>query len=779
MKLFAELKRRNVFRAAMAYLVASWLVMEAADVLVPVLGLPSWTSRLILLLLVLCFVPTLILSWAYEVTPDGLERESEMDAKSARTKTSNRLDLITIVMVLMAVGLFSIDRLFIQKSPDRTDDSLQPAGPDKIDPLISDQLLQVHRLRDKGDYQSAFALATKLAHLLPASVSEEELWGGFSWSTDIDSEPTGAVVYRQSVDSAGDAWEELGTTPLTKVRFAVGEGYRLRFELDGHRTVELLDRALVGVSFRGVAPINPVKLEPVDLLPESMVRVPGFTRDLVEHSYFYMDRFEVTNKDYEEFIRAGGYKQRKYWKHPFLKDGREIAWAEAMSAFVDESGRPGPASWSGGTFPNEKADYPVGGVSWYEAAAYGEFVGKQLPTAAHHAQARRFERENGWHAASRSNLSGTAPRPVGTNNAMNTTGVYDLVGNVREWCWNETDNQTRCTGGGAWTDAFFHSGWIIPKSPWDRDPTLGFRLVKTFDTEERLARLKERVEPPFRRDYRDENPASAADVEVYKRFYAYDPIPLNAEVVRSKHFEHWTRNRVEFDLPYGERGGAILYVPNGFDPPFSPVIYWGGSGILNTRSEEDEWYLHYFDFLVRSGRIVALPIFKGTYDRDVPESDPSMVKGSIAFRDTRVRWVQELSRTIDYLESRDDIESDSIDYLGHSWGSALAPIVLAVEDRINAAVLHVGGLWVYGKEEPEAEPFNFVNLVHTPTLMLNGRYDIVFPFESSQLPMFALLGTPTEHKRHHVVPASHRVPREVYVREILDWFDRYDGLAFD
>jgi len=156
-----------------------------------------------------------------------------------------------------------------------------------------------------------------------------------------------------------------------------------------------------------------------------------------------------------------------------------------------------------------------------------------------------------------------------------------------------------------------------------------------------------------------------------------------------------------------------------------------------------------------------------------------MVEGSIAFRDTRVRWVQELSRTIDYLESRDDIESDSIDYLGHSWGSGIAPIVLAVEDRINAAVLHVGGLWVYGKEEPEAEPFNFVSLVHTPTLMLNGRYDIVFPYESSQLPMFELLGTPTEHKRHHVVPASHRVPKEVYVREILDWFDRYDGLAFD
>jgi DNA-binding winged helix-turn-helix (wHTH) protein/dienelactone hydrolase len=642
------------------------------------------------------------------------------------------------------------------------------------------QLLEIDRLQDRGEFGSAFALASEVEPLLAEDAISDEVWDSFSWSSDIETDPTGAPVYRQSVDAAPDEWEDLGITPLTTVRFAQGAGYRLRLELRGHRTVELLQTAIRGIPFIGLDPVKPIRLDPVDALPEEMVRIPGFTRDQVDYADYFMDRFEVTNRDYDQFVAAGGYEMPEYWTHDFEREGKAITWDEAVNHFVDRTGRPGPSTWSGGAYPTGQGDYPVSGVSWYEAAAYARFVNKELPTSIHHRNARRFYRSDSWLIAPRSNLGGDGPRPVGENRAMTTMGVYDLAGNVREWCWNEAGKDARVTIGGAWTDAPFHVGWIIPRSPWDRDSTHGFRLVRSFDDDEKLATLRGPREPRDRRDYRKEEPASDPELMIYRRLYAYDSLPLNAEVVAADEFEHWTREQVAFDLPYGERGGALLYIPNNVDPPFEAVIFWGGSGILSKQSVDEE-SLGHVSFLVRSGRAVARPIFKGAYERDDPDfgtthaSLRAQSEGT-KFRDYQIKWVQDLSRTIDYLETREDFKTDTLGYYGHSWGGAAAPIVLAVEERIDAAVLNVGGLNDRNRFLPEADPLNYLTGVRSPVLMLNGEYDIVFPLETSQIPMFELLGTDPKHKKHYVTPSSHVVPHDVLIRETLDWFDRYlDG----
>ena len=77
---------------------------------------------------------------------------------------------------------------------------------------------------------------------------------------------------------------------------------------------------------------------------------------------------------------------------------------------------------------------------------------------------------------------------------------------------------------------------------------------------------------------------------------------------------------------------------------------------------------------------------------------------------------------------------------------------------------------------PEADPFNFVPRIKTPMLLLGGEYDFVFPLDTSQRPLFTLLGTPSEHKRHVVFEnAGHVPPRIEVIRETLDWLDRYLG----
>ena len=112
MSFFAELKRRNVIRVGVAYMVASWLLLQIVDVLVPILDLPGWVGKLVFLILVIGVIPVLIFSWAYEMTPEGLKPESEISHDQSTTlETARKLDRVTIFLVLVVIGVVVIDRL--------------------------------------------------------------------------------------------------------------------------------------------------------------------------------------------------------------------------------------------------------------------------------------------------------------------------------------------------------------------------------------------------------------------------------------------------------------------------------------------------------------------------------------------------------------------------------------------------------------------------------------------------------------------------------------------
>jgi eukaryotic-like serine/threonine-protein kinase len=101
-------------------------------------------------------------------------------------------------------------------------------------------------------------------------------------------------------------------------------------------------------------------------------------------------------------------------------------------------------------------------------------------------------------------------------------------------------------------------------------------------------------------------------------------------------------------------------------------------------------------------------------------------------------------------------------------------IFIAQEPRIRAAVLSQGGLSPERKP-PEIDELNFATRVRIPTLMLNGRYDLLYPPETDQLPMFRLLGTPERHKRYVSFDAGHVLLQQQDMKETLEWFDRYLG----
>ena len=136
--------------------------------------------------------------------------------------------------------------------------------------------------------------------------------------------------------------------------------------------------------------------------------------------------------------------------------------------------------------------------------------------------------------------------------------------------------------------------------------------------------------------------------------------------------------------------------------------------------------------------------------------------------------MRDFRRAVDYVASRPDLDSTRIGFMGYSWGGRLGPLLVALEPRVKTAVLYVAGLKLQ-RSLPEVDPFNYAPRVRVPVLMANGRYDFFFPIETSQIPLYRLLGTPPDRKRHVVYDGSHFVPRAMLVPEVVDWLDRWLG----
>jgi len=490
----------------------------------------------------------------------------------------------------------------------------------------------------------------------------------------------------------------------------------------------------------------------------------------VQLSDYLIDKYEVTNKEFMQFVYSGGYEKGEYWKNAFVKDRRILSWEEAMAEFEDKTGRPGPATWEVGEYPDGQDDYPVTGVSWYEAAAYAEFAGKSLPTIFHWNRAAKTNASS--FIIPLSNFDERGPAPVGSSKGMNGFGTYDMAGNVREWCWNESGGQRYILGGG-WNDQPYAFNDAFAQPPFDRAHTNGFRCIKLLETSDSFEDLSRTIELSVRY-FLEEEVVSDQTFNIYLGMYAYDKTDIHAEMESvDDHSEDWIREKVSFDAAYGsERVIAYLFLPKVGKPPYQTVVYFPGSNAIHDRSSKS-LPTRQIDFIVKSGRAVMYPIYKGTYERgdDLNSDYPNQTN---FYKEHVLQWAKDLARSIDYLETRADINTDKLAYYGVSWGGQMGAIMCAIEKRFKVAVLYVAGL-SFRRSLPEVDGFNFVSRIKIPVLMLNGRYDHYFPLESSQKPMFQLLGAPQEHKRLVIYETGHFVPRNQLIRETLDWLDRYLG----
>mgnify|MGYP000098687984 CR=1 FL=1 len=637
---------------------------------------------------------------------------------------------------------------------------------------VRTQIPEIARLKDQRRPLAAFRLLKEAQKYLPrdpelARIAEELLH-----AVSVRSTPAGAFVEIKDYASPDDPWFSLGTTPLEKVRIPPGY-YRWRVSKSG--AGEYVGAPVIE-DMRGFFQEFTFDVNLAAAAPKGMVAVPATRFEDYVWSLgplgpydlppFDMDKFEVTNRQFQEFVDGGGYQKREYWKEKFIRDGRELSWERAMELMHDSTGQPGPSTWQAGHYPVGQESYPVNGVSWYEAAAFAEFSGKSLPTigqwylAAPHAVARSI--------VPLSNFSLTTVAPAGKHAGIGPWGNYDMAGNVSEWCWNSDGKGSRYILGGAWNSSsadYFEPG-VTP--PFSRINSNGFRCVRNAKAVPAAATA---AVASSMRDLSAAVPASDATFRIYRSMYAYDRTPLNVKVEAvTQDSADWRKEKITIAAAYGnERLSVYLFLPAKIQPPYQTVVFFPSARVEGIPNSDTLGDMKFIDYVIQSGRAVLYPVYKGTYERPAPPPGPATAAG----REALIQQSKDLGRSLDFLETRTDIDRNRFAYLGESMGAAQGVIFAAVDGRFKAVVFQDGGFYD-ARPLPGTDQVDFAPRLKAPVLMISGKYDWILGGKDVMLRLF---GTSAADKRAVTFETPHDVSeqRTDLIREVLAWLDKYLG----
>ncbi|MBB74187.1 MAG: hypothetical protein CMJ75_06705 [Planctomycetaceae bacterium] len=480
-------------------------------------------------------------------------------------------------------------------------DTARPPRTNEIEKSRQEILPQLLELVRQGRDTEACVLAETVQEQLAADPVFRSMWEQITLPLSISTEPEGASVSVRDYLAPVSDLRDLGTTPIKEVRVS-RTAKVLRISKTGFR-----ERVIAGDSgIIGGLIQRPITLEAENAFPPEMVRIPaGNEFPLAGMSFgikhqagqeppsrvlsFLMDRYEVSNREFAEFVKADGYKNPYYWPDPMIIDGQPLQISEIRKLFVDATGRPGPATWEVGTFPGGTDNGPVRGVNWYEARAYAQFVGKDLPTVYHWSRATPTLFSGPWlgNLTSKSNIDSGKFAPVGSDHGLSVDGVFDVAGKISEWVFNGVGQQRLSLGDSAMEKAyFFHHANAV--DPLNGAPQRGFRCVQYLPdaapTEVQLEDVQLEI-----RDYQTMPEISDEVFAAYRNQFRYDDTPLNAEIIyrKTEEYPDFSKERIEIDAAYDEERIILyLYLPKNAKPPYRTLVYFRNASSIRPASSE-------------------------------------------------------------------------------------------------------------------------------------------------------------------------------------------------
>ena len=638
---------------------------------------------------------------------------------------------------------------------------------------------RIQTLATQGNYSAAYSLASQARRHLAEDSTFRAVFADVTNEISVTSEPPGARVYiamfgDSSVADTSDG-VLIGTTPVRQYVTARGD-YRVLVKAPGYDPERrIASRSLMPTEGRRAADRSialDVRLSRTGSLPEGMAAIPGGRYEIVGHDIgrgqavdlapFALDRFEVSNDRFAEFVRAGGYRNAALWS----VGGETITPAR----FVDKTGLPAPRDWVNAAPPAGRGRHPVTGVSWHEAAAYCAWRGGRLPSlfewekASRDGRVSRFGVLMPWGqydpkslGTLRANFSGTDTAPVESFPfAISSYGIYNMAGNVKEWLTNRVGDGWGTTGG-SWQGPMYLFNQVGSQS--DGSSVLGFRCMRPLAQGKSDAGSGPLAVTTVAPTY---HPVGPAEYQALLEHYRYDPRPANPRGRTVVETPDWVRERLWIDGPKGDSVLIYMFLPRNAEPPYQALMHIANSAAFG-QSSVPQVVEDIVAGQIKAGRAVISPVLTGMVEHQGTLNTRPPPQ-SVEFRDLMVWHATEMRLALDYAVTRPDIDSTRVGYISMSFGAGSRLPFAAVDPRFRAVVLLGAGIDERVQPTlPEAANFNFAPYIKVPKLIVNGRQDEEHPWQTRGKPMWDLFREPKElllaDGAGHLVPVDVRTPR--------------------
>ena len=724
-------------------------VLQGIDWLFKKYEINSFYFNIILIVLLLAFIFSIYIYFVKR-------KNSNSSNKKLEKKSKNRL-----IVGIISSGLVLLIFIYFFRKINTNQN------------LVNEIIPELIEVFDSGEISKSFIMSRDLLKKYPNNEIIKNYYSKSSRYVKLKTDKKGIDV---SVMYPGDStYNYIGKTPIDS--FVVPNNYQYHYLKFNYGNAEFIEKSRNNHNYR--FPENTIEIprghKPFLGITLRRMWLQGLDFENINIKAFSISENEVSNKDFQEFVDAGGYENRIYWDFPFQVGNKTYDFNSSIKMFTDRYGRPGPSNWAYGQFPQGLDNHPVTGVSWFEARAYAKFLNLSLPNVYQWLLASGNPENLGnvnQYVTRNSNYNSTQLREV-SNKLGSYNGLNNIGGNIKEWTLNPNgDNQEKFSiMGGAFNEPSYTFNNYYSLSPFDRSIGNGFRLSKNLTNGE--SELDNDIIPEFKRSFYEIEDVSDEVFNVYKSQFDYNSQPLNSKTLNIENFQDGYSSQIfEMETTYESDEKLFGYVvfSNRFKDKYDPIIIYPNASSIgsNTDTNLPNQLLNVFKYLIDEGYAIIHPVYHNTYSREKTHNT-WWPNDSEKYKNTIIKIGQDYKRSLDYIESRNDFNFENLSYFGYSWGSTTSNYLLAIDDRIKAAVLCVGGLMMQ-KSKKEVEAHYYVRRIKTPILHIVGKEDGIFGFEESYKPWKELIGTAKDKlKLIELDNVGHGLPWDTIRKHHSNW----------